>query len=649
MRKTTVLVLLMISALLHGQVTFNENDLMTIVKGERDSHAVKISPGAAETTSDYDVKWYRCFWDIDPSISKISGNVTTLFTPLQQDFDSLVLDLNQALTVDSVIYHHYPLSWYHSSDLLIIQFSISLSPQVADSVTVYYHGFPPENGLGSFERNTHNGIPILWTLSEPYGASDWWPCKNGLSDKADSIDIFIRTLLVYNSASNGILVKAIPDGYHTVYHWKHRYPIPAYLVCLAVTDYAIYNQKVPFDTDTLEVINFVFPDDSITAIAQTRVIVPLIQLFDTLFGIYPFQQEKYGHAQWTVKGGMEHQTMTFVNSFDFELLAHELAHQWFGDMVTCGSWTDIWLNEGFATYLSGLCYEHLAPEFWIRFREVRVKKIISDPAGSVFCPDTTNIYRIFDGRLSYAKGAMILHQLRWIFGDSTFFAALNNYLYDATLSYGFARTENLKSHFESSCGQDLTWYFNDWFTGEGFPSYQVRWSQTGDTVLFTLSQTQSHPSVSFFELPVQLKFKNATCDTLIRFSNTFSGQSFTVILPFTVDSVIFDPDYQIISGNNTINAIAEHSRQPKLQIFPNPATDRVTFRFGLSPQGANGRISIYDYSGRFVQEHLLTPGASEFTLNTTDYIPGLYFYFLMQKDYRESGKFIICPGQISDF
>ena len=648
MRIVIAFVCFIVSGLLHAQVTFHEEDLMTIVKGERNLYAMKMSRKAPETISNYDVKWYRCSWNIDPGIREISGNITTVFIPVQPGVDSLIFNLNQSLMVDSVIYHNYPLLWHHTSDLLTINFSFSLAQQVIDSVTVYYHGVPPDNGSGSFVQSSHKGEPVIWTLSEPYGASDWWPCKNGLTDKADSLDIFIRTPAAYKAASNGILVSATQVDSHSVYHWKHRYPIASYLVCLAVTNYAEYSQKVTFGTDTLNVVNYVYPEDSASASSHTGIIVSMIQLFDSLFGIYPFQTEKYGHAQWGVGGGMEHQTMPFVNSFDFELLAHELAHQWFGDKVTCGSWTDIWLNEGFATYLSGLCYEHLAPDFWTRFREVRVNRIISEPAGSVYCADTTDINRIFDGRLSYAKGAMILHQLRWIMGDPAFFSGLNNYINDVTLAYGFSRTYNLKSHLESSYGQDLTWYFDDWFTGEGYPSYQVGWSQDGDTVELMINQIQSHPSVSFFELPVQLKFKNTARDTLIRFSNTFSGESFRAIILFPVDSVIFDPDYQIISGYNTVNGIAEHAGKKSLQIFPNPVRDRVTFRFGVFPLKAKGKICIYDHSGRTTENLFISQGQTEISLSTVNYPPGMYFYLFIQDDFRVSGKFIVNPVEISD-
>lgn len=641
MKGATALLILLCPVLLTAQVTFNEDDLQAIAEEERFANELKLRTGNIESSAGFDVKCYRCWWNIDPAVKEISGNVTTFFTPESQGLDSLVLDLDNSLSVDSVMYHGSPVLWQHASDLLTIRIPTTIPQFAFDSVSVFYHGVPPDNGFGSFVQSTHNGTPVIWTLSEPYGSSDWWPCKNGLTDKADSLDIFIRTPEAYRAAGNGILISALKDGTGNIFHWKHRYPIAPYLVCLAVTNYSVQSLRVPFGNDTLEVVNYLYPEDSAAVSSQAGTIVPMIQVYDSLFGIYPFQSEKYGHAQFGWGGGMEHQTMTFAGSFGFELLAHELAHQWFGNKVTCGSWADIWLNEGFATYLSGLCYEHLAPEWWQRFREVRVGNIISKPGGSVFCTDTTDVSRIFDGRLSYAKGAMILHQLRWIMGDQPFFTALNNYLADTGLAYGFARTENLKAHLENACGMDLTWYFNDWFTGEGFPSYHVNWTQEGDKVTFTIKQTQSHPSVDFFELPLPVQFKNGSRDTIIRVSNTFSGQSFTATVPFAVDSVIIDPGCQVISGNNTVDAVEEPGCLQEVQVFPNPANEYLIIRTRGFPATGYGDVTIYDHSGHRQAAVLMSCGLTEIVINTGNLSPGLFFYVFTQHDLQVAGKFMI--------
>ncbi|MEI7499657.1 MAG: M1 family aminopeptidase [Bacteroidota bacterium] len=636
MKKLIAFLLILISGYLQAQVTFHPGDLDNIAKAEQESHSRKLLTRGADFATGYDVKYYRCYWIVDPAIKYISGNITTYFMPTLTSFDTIKFNLTQALKVDSVKYRHTSLPFNHSADLLTIVFPSVLTKNTIDSVSVYYQGIPADDGLGSFVQSTHSGAPIIWTLSEPYGASDWWPCKNGLTDKADSLDVFVSTPSAYKVASNGVLASIKPNGTSHIFHWKHRYPIVTYLICIAVTNYAEYIQRVPFGFDTLEVVNYVYPEDSLVISTHTGVIVPLIKLFDSIFGIYPFQNEKYGHAQFGWGGGMEHQTMTFVSSFGFELLAHELAHSWFGNMVTCGSWADIWLNEGFATFLSGLAYQYLLPNWWLQFKRVRVNSIISKPEGSVWCNDTLNMNRLFDGRLSYAKGAMILNQLRWIIGDQAFFSAANNYLYDVQSSYGFSRTSLLISHFEASYGKDLTWYFDDWFTGQGYPSYHINWKQTGNEVNFTVTQTQSNSSVSFFELPLPIMFRNQVKDTLMRFENTFSGQSFTASIPFAIDTIIIDPDYELISGNNVTSAVEEFIEPTNICIYPNPADDFIILI--LNNQVNSFQYNIYSTDGKSVKQGIFKQGRDQIDIKTL--AKGIYSLVISDKDRSGMKKFI---------
>ena len=136
--KFTILCLLF-SALVSAQKEFDPGNLSVISKGDQDSYIRKHDMRTPATTANYDVKWYRCFWNIDPNIDSISGNVTTLFQPVSADIDTLDFDLNQVLVVDSVIYHNYRVTWSHNSDLLTIHFPSALSHLAVDSVTVYYH------------------------------------------------------------------------------------------------------------------------------------------------------------------------------------------------------------------------------------------------------------------------------------------------------------------------------------------------------------------------------------------------------------------------------------------------------------------------------------------------------------------------------
>ena len=169
--------------------------------------------------------------------------------------------------------------------------------------------------------------------------------------------------------------------------WQHRYPIATYLVAIAVTNYSMYTQYAPLvgRSKPLPVVNYVFPQFRTDAERETRDVLPMIRLFDSLFVPYPFEKEKYGHAQFTWGGGMEHQTMSFMVNFSYDLMAHELAHQWFGDMVTCGTWQDLWLNEGFATYLTVMTTEYLKSkeEANGKLRGMR-SNICGNDGGSVF-------------------------------------------------------------------------------------------------------------------------------------------------------------------------------------------------------------------------------------------------------------------------
>jgi aminopeptidase N len=294
--------------------------------------------------------------------------------------------------------------------------------------------------------------------------------------------------------------------------------------------------------------------------------------------------------------------MTFMGGFSNGLIAHELAHQWFGDKVTCGSWTDIWLNEGFATYLTGLTVEHFdGNAAFTSWRDSKISSITSEPGGSVYCTDTTSVWRIFNGRLSYNKGSMVLHMLRYKLGDENFFQGLRNYLADPQLSYGYASTEDLKQHLEAQSGLDLDEFFNDWFMGEGYPSYQIHWNQTGNNVQIKINQTQSHPSVSYFEMPVPVKLVGSGGNSLtLRLENTFDGQIFNETVNFTVNQVLFDPESHLISNDNNVSIGVTEADKPRIVPLPNPVSGKVTIHTvtGVKYEG----ISVYNEIGQKIGE-----------------------------------------------
>ncbi|HLP14017.1 MAG TPA: M1 family aminopeptidase [Flavobacteriales bacterium] len=596
--------------------------LHQVIQGEKRAASQHFNAPTTRALNNYDIKYHKLEWNVDPMIKYIAGKVTSHFVPAGS-LSFIQFDLSDSLIADSVVYHASPIVFSHTGNILHVNFPVAIPGATLDSVSVYYHGVPTSGGMGAFAQGSNGTDSIVWTLSEPYGAMEWWPCKQDLIDKIDSIDVFITNPAQYDAASNGILVSTSIVGSSKISHWKHRYPIVTYLICMAVTDYAIYSNFVPYAATNVEVLNYVYPADSALAAAATPNIVEQMQLFDTLFGIYPFVNEKYGHAQFGWGGGMEHQTMTFMGSYSYDLMAHELAHHWFGDKVTCGSWEDIWLNEGWATYLSGLCYEHYSPTlYWPIFKSNVINEICTEPDGSVFCPDTTDISRIFDSRLTYYKGAMILHTLRWVMGDANFYTAVNNYLNDPGIMHNFARTSQFKAHLEAVHGSDLTWYFNDWFTGEGFPTYTISWGSVGgNNINISLGQTQSHPSVSFFELPVPVQFKNATQDTILVFNHTFPGQFFSATLSFAPDTAIFDPEQWIISASNTLVSVGEIPQTQNLNVYPTITNNTVTVF--LDQNETDFSLDIYNANGQCVLSQKPLGNTTEISLKNLD--AGMYY------------------------
>ncbi len=618
---------------------FSQNDkgrteFEKMVKSEQKAHGYINKLSMTPSGSSYDVKYNRFEWTVDPAIYYISGAVTTYFTSSVSSLNQVIFDLSNLMTVDSVIYHSNTLPFSQiAGDGLSINLPTVLALNALDSVTIYYQGAPPSTGLGSFIQDTHAGVPVIWTLSEPFGCSDWWPCKNSLIDKIDSIDVIVTTPQANRVGSNGLLISELTNGTDKIYHWQSHYPIASYLVAIGVTNYAFYSDYVPLTNDSIEVLNYVYPEDLAAAQSETPDIIPIIQLYDSLTILYPFSQEKYGHCEFGWGGGMEHQTMSFVTGFYHSLIAHECAHQWFGDRVTCGSWEDIWLNEGFATYMEALTEQYLYPANWYSWKSGTIADITSQPDGSVLCDDTTDVNRIFDGRLTYEKGAYLLHMLRWKMGDANFFQGLRDYLNDPLLAYNFAKTPNLKSHLENASGLNLTDFFNEWYYNQGYPSYQVRWNKTGNNLLIKISQTQSHPSVSFFDMPVPIRFLGPGLDTIIVFNHIFSGQLFSATITQNVISVNFDSDLWILSAGNTVFhdvtlGIDENDATDfSVDVYPNPGTESLNIHY-VTTETTDVNIRITDAVGKTVLTEVFkneTPGNKLHTVNTSQLAAGTYY------------------------
>lgn len=595
---------------------------MPIADMEKEAHKKMLHYKSANGTAaqgNYDIIYDRCEWYVDPAEFYIEGTVTTYFKSLVNDFNELELDLSDFLTVESVKSGSNNLSFTHENNLLKITLNSSLSINEIDSVSITYEG-EPTNTDASFVRSQHAGTPVVWTLSEPYGARDWWPCKQNLADKIDSIDIFVTTPNAYRVGTNGVLISEKEIGDDKEYHWRHRHPITTYLVAIAVTNYAVYSDFAELESGTVEILNYVYPENETYARNNTSETIEMMHLFDSLFIPYPFKDEKYGHAEFGWGGGMEHQTMSFMGAFPYHLIAHELAHQWFGDYVTCGSWEDIWLNEGFATYLEGLCAERYRGPVWKTWKQYKINEATASAGGSVRCSDTTSINRIFSNQLSYSKGAMLLHMLRWQLGDDDFFQGLRNYIQDPQLADNYARTADLKRHLEEVSGKSLTVFFDQWYEKEGYPSYDINWSQTGDNVQVKVNQTTSHPSVGFFEIPIPVQLIGNDIDTIVRLEPFLNGQVFDVLVEFPVTDLVFDPDLWIVSRNNEVTKVDEIVENLAIKLYPNPANESLNLE-GIQ----NETVYFVDVTGNRISVPELKQSSQIKTFDLSAIKPGVYF------------------------
>jgi len=586
----------------------------------------------------YDVRYYRISLEVNDTSTFIKGYSDVMASAIE-DMDELVLELNNALMVDSILLNGMKTdSFTHTTDLIRISPETSLAKDGFFTAKVYYHG---GGGVKSFYAGISNRLDSQWntrvtyTLSEPFRARDWFACKQVLTDKADSADIYITVDEGLMAGSNGILlsIDSLSDK-RLRYHWHSGYPIAYYLLSLSVSDYqdySFYTSSTHFG-DSLLVQNFVYDVPGYLELNKENIdlTADMLDLYSGLMSPYPFMNEKYGHCLAPMGGGMEHQTMTTLSGFGFTLVAHELAHQWFGDNVTCASWQDIWVNEGFASYGEYIALEKLKSgadaRIWMDQAHDWAR---SEPEGSVYIPeqDATNVSRIFSRALTYKKGASILHMIRYELDDDTvFFNTLANF--QKAYSDSVATGEDFLSVLNETSGDNFDWFFQQWYHGKGFPYFNVLWWQNNDSLYIEIHQEGSSSETPFFRthLDFLLRYEDGT-DTLIR---TVVNQAFTRILlapGLSVTNIEIDPMNWVLDRSEIIRKYPQNSY---LSVNPNPFGDKLNIVF-LAGNG-NREIVLTDLNGKVLKKH--TSSSGTLTLDTHNLSQGLYL--LQVKDGKDS-------------
>lgn len=323
-----------------------------------------------------DVIYYRCEWRINPdSVSKgIKGAVTVYFVTVDDNISQISLDLNKTSFNNaalSVYYHGAPVSSSFPSTgnvhLIRINLPVTLPLNTTDSLTINYEGVPPavSGQAEGDQKKSSAGYNYIYTLSESYEDKDWWPCKADMQDKPDSMDIFINVPSAFSAVSLGQLVDSASNGANQVFHWKTTTPVATYLVAVSVARYRVYDRgTVNISGTSVPVWYFLFPGKS--ADTYTSILTTLdhsmaeLTAFSSVFGDYPFKEEKHGYYEFGWGGGMEHQSISAMGDSSLTswgTISHEPAHQWFGDKVTSSTWNHLWLADGFARYAEALAAE----------------------------------------------------------------------------------------------------------------------------------------------------------------------------------------------------------------------------------------------------------------------------------------------------
>lgn len=620
-------------------------------KNYHQKNSASLPPGYVRPENKYDLKFYHLNINVARNSLYISGNVKSIAKVVTANLDSFAFVLHENHAIDSVYVNGAKRNFVRRDSLVLATAGVPIAQNQLFDAIVYYKGTCTTAGgaaIGngySIGTSTSWGNQVSWSLSESLCAYHWFPCKQDLRDKIDSSWVYATTDSVNMVGSNGLLKNVVTIGNKKRYEWKSKYPIDYYLISVATAKYKpyiLYAKPQYLAGDSIYIQNFIYDNaiNNSTWINGQKValnkIIPTMNFLCNAFGMYPFYKEKYGHCMTPFSGGMEHQTMTSLGFFDFELDAHELGHQWWGDNVTCAAWKDIFINEGWASYTEYLCHQYMTGTGTTATQKMLDvhTSVMSQTGGSCYFTnaDTMNANVIFNSRLTYDKGSAIVHSLRYeINNDSVFFPvirAFQNAFKDSTAS-----VIDLKNFMQTQTGLNFTQFFNQWYYGEGYPTFSVSWNQSNNVFYLKSTQTTSKPaSVPLFMTPVDYRItRTAKPDTIVRFYHGQSIENYSIPLTGSVTGIGVDPNNWLLNkvGTNTkditLNTSALIDDMTEIFVGPNPTSDALNIYLY---NNITAIVEVLDISGKIVHYQTIDAHA-EFDISK--YANGVYVVNIKNK------------------
>ncbi|MBI4547369.1 MAG: M1 family metallopeptidase [Ignavibacteriae bacterium] len=508
--------------------------------------------------NDYDVAQYVLSLSFNLTKKSFQGSVVVNARALKPLSHFVLSASNQTLTIDSVLYNNTKTIYNHSDDHLVIELPTAIQAQSQFDVTLYYRG------TSSFQGQYEGGGVLfsesnrIATISEPNFARMWWPCKDVPSDKATAA-MTITVPESLTAVSNGALKDVQRHGGTATYYWETTYPIATYLISVVAASYREFSEFYEGPGGKrMKISYFVFPEDEDAAKIDFQNTTKILHFFASKFCEYPFIDEKFGFAEVEGALTMENQTICSIQQSMItgkgtyeSTFVHEIAHHWWGNMITPVSWHHTWLNEGFATYAEALYREHIKGyDAYQSYIDRLMSAENGVYAGSVIGQSDTAFWDSFAPRV-YAKGAIILHMLRGAVGDSVFFAIMRNYVNNQKYRYGNAETEDFIRECEKVYGQSLKWFFDQWvfaYTDSiDRPEYEYAWraQQASSQYNLILDITQNTAAHLIYKMPLDIIVKSAHSTYSFTIVDSLATQTFFLPFPEKPEAVEIDKENKV--------------------------------------------------------------------------------------------------------